>query len=108
MKITEMIDELGLDLASGIDITKEVKGCYIGDLLSLAMSKVQAGNAWITIQTNLNVVAVASLTDASCVIVPDGVEIEQSTIDKANVQGIVMLKSEKSAFELACALSQNI
>jgi hypothetical protein len=41
---------------------REIKGCYIGDLLSLAMAKVEEDNVWITIQTNLNIVAVASFT----------------------------------------------
>ena len=84
----------------------EISGCYIGDLLSLAMSKVTAENVWITIQTNVNVVAVASLAEASCVIVADGCIPDEKTIEKAKEQDVILLGGEISAFDAAVRLSE--
>ena len=59
---------------------REINGVYIGDLLSWVMGKAQANNAWITIMSNINVAAVAALTDVSCVILAEGVEMEAEVI----------------------------
>jgi len=77
--------------------TQQITGVYTCDLLSWAMAKVQDGNMWITVHTNLNVVAVASLTSAACVMIPESIEIEQSTIDRANSQDVSMLSSQDGA-----------
>ena len=47
---------------------REINGVYIGDLLSWVMGKAQYDNVWITIMSNINVIAVASLSDVSCVL----------------------------------------
>lgn len=105
--VNEIKEKLGFKVHSGEEfLEKAVNGCYIGDLLSLAMSKVEAGNAWITIQTNINVAAVASLTEAACVIIADGLSPDDATIDKADAQDIIILSSEMSAYEIAVKLSE--
>ena len=54
MTVKEIAKELNLKFYTCEDVAcrKEAHGCYIGDLLSFAMSKVEADNVWITIQTN--------------------------------------------------------
>ncbi len=105
--VGEIKEKLNLNLHTGEGLTEKMAGgCYIGDLLSLAMSKVQAGNVWITIQTNINIAAVASLTDAACIIIADGLVPDDATVNKANVQDIIILSSEMSAYELAIKLSE--
>ena len=37
---------------------RDVSGCYMGDLLSWVMGRAKADNAWITIMSNINIVAV--------------------------------------------------
>lgn len=107
MKISSIIEKLGLKIFNGENVTNtEINGCYIGDLLSLAMSKVQEGNVWITIQTNINIVAVSSLTEAGCVIIADGFEPEENTLEKAKLQDVVLLGSELSAYEIAKVLAE--
>lgn len=102
MKTAELAEKLELKLAAGADGTdREVSGCYIGDLMSLAMARVEENNVWITIQSNVNVVAVSSLTEAGCVILADGVEPDASAAEKANAEGIPIFTSDKSAYELA-------
>lgn len=106
MKVNELVETLGLEiLTQGGNLEREVKGCYIGDLLSWVMGKAEAQNAWITIMSNINIVAVAALTDVSCVILCEGVTPEESVIKKANEEEIVILKGKKTAYELANELS---
>ena len=40
---------------------KEIECGYVGDLLSWVMGNADAGCAWVTIQTHVNIVAVAVL-----------------------------------------------
>lgn len=87
------------------DADREIKGVYIGDLLSWVMSSAEAENAWITIMSNINVIAVASLTDVSCVILAEGVTLEDSVIKEAEKKGVNILSISKSAYETAIALS---
>ncbi len=100
MKLTELIEKMGLTLVAGTE-SKEVSGCYIGDLMSLAMARLEEGNVWITIQTNLNVVAVAALKEAGCVILADGAVLDGDAKAKADSEEIPVLASEKSAYTLA-------
>lgn len=107
MTVKELSEKLNLKYYSGEELGgKAVKGCYIGDLLSLAMSKVQMDYVWITIQTNVNIVAVASLADAGCIILADGCVPDEKTVERAREQEIVILGSEMSAYELAVKLSE--
>ncbi len=108
MTVSELAKELNFKVFSGEDIadTRNVKGCYIGDLLSLAMSKVQADNAWITIQTNMNIVAVSSLADGACVVIADGFAPDDMAIQKAQMQDVILLGSELSAYEIAVKFAE--
>ena len=107
MKVSDIVEKLGLKAFNGVELTdKEICGCYIGDLLSLAMSKVQKDFVWITIQTNVNIVAVASLTECGCIIIADGFVPEESTLKKAELQEITLLGSKLSAYELAKGLAE--
>ena len=108
MKVSEIADKLGLTIYTSADEAekKEVSGCYIGDLLSLAMSRIEQGFAWITIQTNINIVAVASLAEAACIIVADGFTPDENTIKKASEENIVILGGEISAYQVATGLAK--
>ena len=70
------------------------------------MGRAQAGNVWITIMTNMNVVAVAVLADVACVLLPENAELDQEALKKAEMQDVVVLQSQETAFELAGKLSK--
>ena len=102
MTIREVVEKLGLTAVAGKEgLDRSVTGCYIGDLMSLAMAQLEEGYLWITIQTNLNVVAVASLKEAGAVILADGVVLDANASAKAEEEGIPVLCSEVSAYTLA-------
>ncbi len=105
MKVRELSEIAGFTVLTGNKaLDRTIGGCYIGDLLSLAMAKVETDSAWLTIQTNINVVAVASLKDAACVIIVDGYQPEDDVVAKAKEEGIVLLATEASAYDVACQI----
>ncbi len=105
MKVSELIKELDLEILTAPEYEdRELTGCYIGDLLSWVMGRAEAGNAWITIMNNINIVAVATLTDCACIILAEGVSADEDIIKKADMQGVVILKSDRTAYELAVKL----
>ena len=102
MKVSELIENLNLTVVTDSDYEdREINGCYIGDLLSWVMGRAQADNVWITIMNNINIVAVAALADVACILLCEDVKVDQSIIDKANSQNIIIVSSKLTAFELA-------
>ena len=87
---------------------REVTGVYIGDLLSWVMGKAGADEAWITIMSNINVVAVASLSDVSCVILAESVKMDREVIETAENKGINILSTDMSAYSAALSLAELI
>lgn len=106
MKISEMAKQLGWEVLAMPDPDMEVTGGYVGDLLSWVMGRAKAGNAWITIMTNRNIMAVATLTGVSAVIVTERAEIDESVIALAKEQDINLLRTELPSFETACAVGE--
>lgn len=106
--LQDLVDNLKLEVVSN-DMGLEnisIKGVYIGDLLSWVMANIKEGDAWITIQTHLNIVAVAALGEASCIIIPEGAKIDNDTINKAVEQKIPILKSNLTAYDLAVRINK--
>jgi predicted transcriptional regulator len=102
IKVSDIVNKFNLQVFAGqdrLDIT--VSGAYISDLLSDVMGNAQEGNLWITLQTHKNVVAVASLRDISAVICVKGYEPDAETINVANQEGIVILGTSNTTFEIA-------
>ncbi len=106
MTVNELAEALSLTVITLPDGDREVEGAYMGDLLSWVMGRAQSGNAWITIMSNLNIVAVASLSDVSCILLSEGVEPDASVVETATAKDINILSSPLSSYALACALSR--
>ena len=105
MKVTELAKALDLKPITSKDYEdREVTGCYIGDLLSWVMGRAKPGDAWITIMSNVNIAAVASLADVACVILAEGVRPDAGVTEKADAQDIIIFGSDKTSYELAEAL----
>ncbi len=90
------------------DPDAEITGCYIGDMLSVVMSKAEEGNVWLTVQGNVNVAAVALLTGVSAIVIVEGLEPDEETVKKAAIQNITLLKSKETAFHLACRIKEQL
>ena len=84
---------------------KEIEGVYVGDLLSWVMGRADAGNLWITIMSNVNVIAVASLTDVSAIILAEDVVLDEEVLSVAAAKGVNVLSSTLPVYETALAVS---
>ena len=99
--VAEIVDRLGLQVVVGAGSDTAVTGAQVCDLLSHVMGQGRAGQAWITIQTHANIIAVAALAKLSAVIIAGGFEPEEETIMRAEEEGIPLLLSREAAFTLA-------
>ena len=108
MTVNELREKYTLTPVSLPDGNREIAGGYCGDLLSWVMGRAGQDNVWITIMSNMNIVAVASLSDVSAVILAEGVTLEQNVIDTAAAKGVNILSSEKGAFEIAAMIAADV
>lgn len=101
MTVNEAIAKLDLKALCISDGEREITGGYCGDLLSWVMGRADADQAWITIMSNVNIIAVSTLIDPACIILAEGVSPDEGVLEKAQECGINILASELPAFEVA-------
>ncbi|MGN0660906.1 MAG: hypothetical protein ACI4JX_04225 [Oscillospiraceae bacterium] len=101
MKISELIEKTGWRVLSGADLQREVQCVYTCDLLSVVMGKAPSSCAWVTVMSNINSVAVAALADISVIVLAGGASPDEAAVEKARLEGINMLLSDKPIFETA-------
>lgn len=104
MTVQQLIDATPLTAVALPRPDKELAGVYIGDLLSWVMGKAEAADAWITIMSNQNIVAVATLTDVACIVLAEGVEPDEGVADLAAAKNVNILSSPFGAYETALVL----
>lgn len=103
MKVSKLASLCGAKtLCLGSD--RLIKSGYVCDLLSHVMGHGVPDMAWVTVQTHINVVAVAALLDFACVIVPEGIAIDEKVVKKASEEGVTILSTEKTAYEVVALL----
>ncbi|MBR4080181.1 MAG: AraC family transcriptional regulator [Clostridia bacterium] len=107
MTIAELITlTAATDMTPDTDKSAPVSCGYTCDLLSWVMAHGKAGMAWITVQTHINVIAVAALMDMACVILPEGIQMEDASLKKAREEGVTVLHSSLTAYELCARMAQ--
>ena len=104
MKVSELTALLeAQNMTPGVEEDREVSCGYTCDLLSWVMAHGCEGMAWVTVQTHMNVVAVAVLAEMACVIMPENISMPKESLEKAADEGLVVLKSPLTAYEI-CGL----
>lgn len=102
MKLDDIITQCNLEQKNPAgESTREVTGAYASDLLSDVMANAGDGHLWITLQTHVNIVAVAVLRNISGIILVNGRVPEENTLAKAQEEDIPILVTSLSAFEIA-------
>lgn len=86
--------------------SRQILSGYSCDLLSWVMAHGQKGMGWITVQTHLNVVAVAALAEMACVILPENIKMEGAALDKAREEELPVLSSPLDAYAICAAMAQ--
>ncbi|MCD6552260.1 DRTGG domain-containing protein [Thermotoga sp.] len=97
MRIGEIVEKLGLEHVCG-DLNVEVEHGFTCDLLSEVLGRAQPSTLWITVQSHVNIVAVASVVGIKGIVLCDGHEYERETVEKARENGIVLLKTSENSF----------
>ena len=105
MTINELIEKTSWNvLTEELDLSKEISGAYVGDLLSWVMGNGEPDQAWITVQVHMNVIAVALLREFSCVIIADNANVPEDMLNKAKEEELVLLESKLPSYETAKVL----
>jgi len=101
MKLTDLVNTLGLKVISAPgNLNNEVTGGYVSDLLSDVIGNSREGDVWITLQSHVNVVAVASMKDLAGIILVSDRQLDEDAAAKAEEEGITVMVSELPAFEV--------
>lgn len=108
MTVNELAEKCGFKAMALPEGDREVNGGYVGDLLSWVMGRAKSDCAWVTIMSNINIVAVASLADIACIILSEDVEPDESVIKTACDKGVNILGTSLPAYETAVLISQSV
>lgn len=85
---------------------RHISGVYVGDLLSWVMGRANEGDLWLTIMTNVNVIAVATLTGVSAVLLCEDCEPDSELIKLATEKGINLLVTDKKIYEACLSVGE--
>jgi hypothetical protein len=106
ISLKTIIDTLKLEAVSSLpDVNRPVKGGYASDLLSCAMRGAQANFLWVTLQSHVNVVAVASLGNLAGVIITEGARPAPETIAQAEKERVILLLTPLDTFSIVGKLT---
>lgn len=103
MTVKNLIDEFSLEVICHGELAeeKQVTGGYSGDLLSWVMSRAKEGDCWLTVMGNVNSVGVAVLADVACILLTENSAFDDDALRRAEQNNVIVLRSDKNAFELA-------
>lgn len=105
MTTQDFAKQLGFKVLCMPEPDKEIDGVYIGDLLSWVMGKAESGNIWITIMSNINIVAVGTLVDVSAILLSENVEPDADVLKTAKSKGVNILSTPLSSYEAATRIA---
>lgn len=108
MDVKTLMEKLELKLLCGDDLSKEITGCYCGDLLSWVMSRAQEGDVWLTVMGNINSIGVAVLADVACIVLTENAALDEDALKRAEQNGVIILQTEKNTYQMAAAVSKLI
>jgi hypothetical protein len=101
--VREICEALNAVVHVAGDQSRVVARAAVGDLLSFVMGGDSDGAAWVTIQTHLNVAAVAVLKEMPIIIIAAGRTPAPDLIDRCDAEGIALATSPRSIFG-SCAV----
>lgn len=105
ISLSQAVQALGLEVLTGEELLdREVRAGYASDLLSCAMARAKEGCLWVTLQSHVNVVAVASLTNLAGVVVTEGRTPDPETLARAREEGVALLATPRTTFAVVSAL----
>lgn len=99
MKLTDLKGHEAFKMLTVIeDENRQISGMECCDLLSWVMANGKEDEAWITVQIHANIVAVATLLDFSCIIIPERIKVDDEVIQKAKEEGLTIFSTALDAY----------
>jgi len=99
MQLADLASALDLEhLTPGIELRRDVRNGYTGDLLSDVLAGARPGDVWTTIQRHANIVAVAKVAGIAAVVVAGGARPSDEVLRKAEAEGVPILATPDSLF----------
>ncbi len=84
----------------------ELSGVYCADLLSWAMSRAPENSVWCTVMGNVNMLAVASLTEVAAVILCEDALLDEAARTRAEQEKISVFTTSLPAFEAGIVVAK--
>lgn len=101
MRLSDLAARLELKVyTGGVPLDGPVGGGYVSDLLSDVIGRGRKDDLWVTLQIHPNIVAVAVLKDLAGIVLVNGREPAAETLRQAEKEGVAVLGSRLSAFDL--------
>ncbi len=98
MTVNDLCGILSAQKVNIADGNRQITCGYAGDLLSFVMGRAPSDSAWFTVMTNVNVCAVATLADVSCVVICEGSQPMPGFKEKAAEQGINVILTDDDIY----------
>lgn len=98
MKISELILNLNAIVHVEGALENIVTRAEVGDLLSFVMGEASEGSLWVTVQTHLNVAAVAVLKEIPLIIVAGSRIPDPALVSRCEIEGISLVSVNESVF----------
>ena len=106
MTVEDIANRLKFIRYTAFDTKMIVNDVYVCDLLSHAMANCKKDDVWITILSNINVAAVAHLTEVSCVVLAEDVQPDKLLIEKSKQNGILLFGTSLNAYKLCLSIDR--
>ena len=106
ISLEKICAEIGAEVHVVGDSAREVEKVVVGDLLSFIMGSDADGAAWVTIQSHLNVAAVAVLKDTPIVVIAAGREPADDLIARCRTENIALVTAKDSIFDVCLRLGE--
>jgi len=102
----ELAAACGFEIACGEGDREVTGGIYCCDLLSIVMGRAPADCAWVTVMGNLNSIAVAVLADTACIVLAEGMALDDDAKARGIQQGVTVLKTALPVYEASAAVAK--
>jgi hypothetical protein len=102
MTVRELVETLRLEVLTGeVNLDERVEGGYVSDLLSDVIANGPENSVWVTVQRHVNILGVAKLRSIVAIITPRNLRVETEVVERAKAEGIAMLRTGLTAFEVS-------
>ncbi len=98
MLISELIQKVNMTALNAV-YDKEIVGGLVTDMVSDVMTSGQAGNIWVTVQTNKKVISAANLVDIAAVVITQGKKVEAEVLQAADGAQITVFSTTLTSWD---------